>query len=397
MKKIGFILCFPLFVFCACSPSGDLAGVMELSDGIGKQFIPDKRVGVYDVAFRMEGKLLVVKGMTTSGEAKSALMAGLLDKKYQTVDSLLLLPDEKALDGKTYAVINLSVANMRSSNDFSSEMLTQALLGMPVRVIQHEGWYRIQTPDNYLGWVHRAAVKTMTKEEYNTWNRSEKVIVTQHYGFTYQKPDSKSQSVSDVVAGDRLKLEGAEKDFYRVSYPDGKTAYIEKRIAKPEREWRGVVKQDAASILATARTLLGVPYLWAGTSSKGIDCSGFVRTVLFMHDIIIPRDASQQAYVGKHIDIDPGFANLMPGDLLFFGRKATPERKERVVHVGIYIGDKNFIHSQGDVRINSFDPARADYDEYNLGRLLFATRILDSINKIPEINTTSDNPYYLPQ
>ena len=169
---------------------------------------------------------------------------------------------------------------------------------------------------------------------------------------------------------------------------------MEKSAALPEKEWRKSLKQDAASIIRTAHTLMGVPYLWAGTSSKGVDCSGFVRTVLFMHDIIIPRDASQQAYVGQHIDIAPDFSNLQPGDLVFFGRKATAERKERVVHVGIYIGGRRFIHSQGDVRISSFDPQDERFDEYNLGRLLFAARVLPSINKEKGLNTTDENPYY---
>ena len=113
-----------------------------------------------------------------------------------------------------------------------------------------------------------------------------------------------------------------------------------------------------------------------------------------MHDIIIPRDASQQAYVGEHIDIAADFSNLQPGDLIFFGRKATPERKERVVHVGMYIGGKRFIHSQGDVHISSFDLADELFDEYNLGRLLFATRVLPYINKEASLNTTKTNPFY---
>ena len=113
-----------------------------------------------------------------------------------------------------------------------------------------------------------------------------------------------------------------------------------------------------------------------------------------MHDIIIPRDASQQAYTGEHIDIAPDFSNLQAGDLLFFGSKATAERKERVVHVAIYMGDKRFIHSQGSVRINSFDPEDELFDSYNLGRLLFAARVLPYNGKQPSLNTTATNPSY---
>ena len=218
--------------------------------------------------------------------------------------------------------------------------------------------------------------------------------MTAHYGFVYSEPNQTSQTVSDVVAGNRLKWEGSKGAFYKVTYPDGRRGYISKSIAMPEKKWRSGLQQDAAGIIRTAHTMMGIPYLWAGTSSKGVDCSGFMRTILFMHDIIIPRDASQQAYVGEHIDIAADFSNLQPGDLIFFGRKATPERKERVVHVGMYIGGKRFIHSQGDVHISSFDLADELFDEYNLGRLLFATRVLPYINKEAGLNTTETNEYY---
>lgn len=359
------------------------------------RYAPDRRVALFDMECSLTGaKKLLLRGVTTSAEAKAELLSTLEARGYEAVDSLRLLPDEEGLEGKTYGIINLSVASLRVEPDYSSEMTTQALLGMPVRVLERNGWYRIQTPDDYIAWVHRVSVLPVTRKELTAWNRAEKVVVTSHYAFVYSQPDRRSQTVSDVVAGNRLKLEGAEGDFYRVSYPDGRRGYVEKSVALPEREWRKNLKQDAASIIRTAHTLMGVPYLWAGTSSKGMDCSGFVRTVLFMHDIIIPRDASQQAYVGQHIDIAPDFSNLRPGDLVFFGRKATAERKERVVHVGIYIGGRRFIHSQGDVRISSFDPQDERFDAFNLERLLFATRVLPSINKEKGLNTTDKNPYY---
>lgn len=402
MKKLELLFAFFLSfsLYAAASEAGDReipADVAQLTDSLKHRFAPDKRVALFAVDYSFSGKNVMLRGEITSAEAKAALLDALSRKGYRIMDCLQVLPDAKQLDGKTYGVINVSVANLRSEPDFSSEMMTQGLMGMPVRVLQHDGWYRIQTPDNYIAWVHRAGVCPMTAAEQAAWNKAEKIVVTSHYGFVYSEPDMKSQTVSDVVAGNRLVWEGVKGSFYKVTYPDGRQGYISKSIAMPEKKWRAGLKQDAASIIRTAHTLMGVPYLWAGTSSKGVDCSGFMRTILFMHDIIIPRDASQQAYVGEHIDIAPDFGNLQPGDLIFFGRKATPERKERVVHVGMYIGGKRFIHSQGDVRISSFDPADPLFDEYNLGRLLFATRVLPSINKEKGLNTTESNPYYLAQ
>lgn len=400
MKSTVYLL-FSLLFLCSCAGSGSdsdarLDAVRQLGNDASLQFIPDRRLGVFDISYRLSGKELTVKGQTTSTEAHRKLLDALAGAGYTVRDSVRLLPDSVGLDGKIYGVVNLSVCNIRRSNDFASEMLTQGLLGMPVNVFERASWYRVQTPDNYIGWVHSAGIVPMTKDELNAWLAAPKVVVTAHYGFTYERPDARAQSVSDVVSGDRLRLEGTEGGFYKVSYPDGRVAYISRTIAQTEPEWRKALRQDAASILQTAHTLVGVPYLWAGTSAKGMDCSGFVRTVLIQHDIIIPRDASQQAYVGQHIDIAPDFSNLKPGDLIFFGRKATADRKERVVHVAFSLGGKRFIHSQGDVRINSFDPADKEYDEYNLNRLLFATRVLDSIGT-ENINTTATNRYYLPR
>jgi len=381
------------FIACSSKESAKDQQINSINESVKKEFAPDSRVNIYEVKYNHSGKGLTVSGQTTSKEAKQALIEKLSEAKIKVNDSITVLPDA-SLGNKTYGIVNLSVCNIRSTNDFSAEMSLQALLGMPIHIIQDKDFYRIQTPDNYIGWVLHAGITRMTKEEYDAWNRSEKIIVTSHFGFTYSQANEKAQTVSDVVSGDRLKWEGTEGDYYKVGYPDGRIAYISKAISMTEREWRSNLKQDAASIIKTAYSLMGVPYVWGCNSAKGVDCSGFVRTVLFIHDIIIPRDASQQAYIGQHIDIAPECSNLLPGDLIFFGRKAENGKKEHVSHVAIYIGNQRFIHSMGDVHESSFNPKDSNYDAYNLNRRLHAVRFLPYLNKEKDINTTVTNSFY---
>ncbi len=103
-----------------------------------------------------------------------------------------------------------------------------------------------------------------------------------------------------------------------------------------------------------ARRYLGVPYVWAGASpSGGFDCSGLVLYVYAQLGIDLPHFARSQYECGQHI----AYSALMPGDLVFFGSSV-----ETIHHVGIYIGDGQFIHAPqtGDVVKISNLSARSD-------------------------------------
>ncbi len=136
-----------------------------------------------------------------------------------------------------YGVVHISVCNLREEGKFTSGMSTQALLGMPVKVPQYTGWYQIQTPDDYTGWVHRMVITPMSKERYDEWNRAEKIVVTSHYGFAYEKPNEDSSTFVRCSGRQSFEVGGKTRGiFHKVSYPDGRKAYISKSISKRESE-----------------------------------------------------------------------------------------------------------------------------------------------------------------
>jgi cell wall-associated NlpC family hydrolase len=94
------------------------------------------------------------------------------------------------------------------------------------------------------------------------------------------------------------------------------------------------------SIVCTAIKYLGVRYRYGGTSPFGFDCSGFVMFVFRKNGIILPRNAKGQFQNGTRISIQ----GAKPGDLVFF-RIWSRRRSRSISHVGIYLGDHQFIHS----------------------------------------------------
>ncbi len=373
MGRVVFFYILLLFAIGACRTKTSEKAAAIVSE-VKKEYVHDERTAIFTIEASGINPVLL-HGETNLTEAKSTLLNKFNDAGIIIQDEITILPD--AQDGnEKYGLINLSVANLRSKPAHSAELVTQALLGTPVTILKKDGgWFLIQTPDQYIAWTNDGSLVPVTEEQLVLWKKGKKIIYLSTSGFAMDS--TKKMRVSDLVAGDVLSTIGETKDFWEATYPDGRMAIIPKSDATGFKDWYGKMAISDSSIVQMAQSMLGIPYLWGGTSTKGVDCSGFTKTVYFMHGLIMPRDASQQVFVGDLVDTIGDFSKLRVGDLLFFGSKNS-DQSERVIHVGLWLGNNQFIHASSDVHISSLDSLDANFDRYNRDRYLRTKRIIGS-------------------
>ncbi|WP_066405694.1 C40 family peptidase [Flavisolibacter tropicus] len=373
MKYSFFVLPF-VVIGCATAKKGTqpLPEVDAVIQEVKQQYAPDSRT----VSFSVTATGNKIVGYTNQPAAKAALWQRLDRLNKQFIDSVEVLP-AASLQNKHFAAVTISVANLRTQPRHPAELATQALFGTPLKVWKKEkGWYLVQTPDQYIAWVDGSAIALLDSAQYQQWKQQPKLVYTEPYGFAYTTPAAGSATVSDLVFGSLLDVTGERDGFYEVRFPDQRVAFVPKANALPYTQWTASRQPTSASLVETAKRLMGLPYLWGGTSVKGVDCSGFTKTVYLMNGLVLARDASQQVHMGEEVDTKSGWQNLQPGDLLFFGARAKDGQPERVVHVGMWIGgNAEFIHSAGMVHISSFNPQATNYDEGEHKRFLRARRI----------------------
>lgn len=198
----------------------------------------------------------------------------------------LTVRDEKIAMG----VVSENTVNVRSKADISSEILTKLNKGTKVDIFERTGnWYRISIGEERFGWIHRDFVTV------------------------------KNETVS----------RGVEESQAIIEVPD----------EEPEIDVNMDVRQQ---IVVNAKALLGVKYVYGGSTVKGFDCSGFVSYVFKKSGVTLERSSRDMGNEGTAVKK----GDLQPGDLVFFD---TNGGLNGINHVGIYIGSSKFIHASSSL------------------------------------------------
>ncbi|MBR1574995.1 MAG: C40 family peptidase [Bacteroidales bacterium] len=279
-----------------------------------------------------------------------------------------------------WAVVDFSTGYLRAAPDYESALETQALMGTVVEVIGEQGYWRqvVQHDPSYVAWATELGLAELDPAGLDAYIAAPKYICTAFLSHVYNRPSSRSEILSELVLGDLLERVIGGKGravrsmgYCQVALPDGRIGFVPARDLAPFDEWAHKRSARTSNLEKTARSFLGIPYLWGGVSVKGMDCSGLVWMTYFLNGILLPRNASQQAKCGVEVPLN----RLRTGDLIFFGTPGNGVEPDRITHVGMSLGGKEFIHSSHLVRICSLDPVARNY--YGNKPALFAVRIVE--------------------
>ena len=288
-------------------------------DDIRRKWVPDGRLGVFEVSLLPKG----VTGVTSSRDARDALRR--LAGEQELVEQVRLLPDETVTDAA--AIVTAALAPLLDAPQLSAPRVNEALHGESLDVLERrDDWLRVRAPDGYVAWTHAGYVATGAIDWADDWR---------------ERATARSLSADILTTYSRRRLPtGARVALRRgvVELADGQEGAVAGGYVRREQELRAEARHLALPELAL-KWFSGAPYLWGGRTEWGIDCSGLAQAVYAARGIRLPRDSDQQFGEGKEIAIAANGKGYEAGDLLFFAERG------RVSHVALWAGAGHIVHA----------------------------------------------------
>lgn len=302
---------------------------------------------------------------------------GYVSAEYIAVTTAEAQPEQPAQTVKRYGTVQVSSLNVRSGPGSSYRKVSTLSSGAQVEILEElDGWYRIEggyVSGQYITVTETPAAQTQTQTQTESHQETQSDPQPEQsaqdaktYGMVSTStlnvrsgPGSSYEKVSTLSSGAQVEILETLDGWYRIEGGYVSADYI--------LMLDGSMSSLQAQIVAYARTFLGCAYVYGGNGPKSFDCSGLTKYVYNHFGYSINRTATQQLKNGVAVSKE----NLQPGDLVFFNSEGTGV--DRATHVGIYIGNGEFLHASNKrlgVTITSLS------DPYRLRTYTTARRIL---------------------
>lgn len=266
------------------------------------------------------------------------LLSGRVLDKTQLDDLARLFPDRK-LDTASIRILNAgthprlhvatNLTGLYERPTFGMPLSSELYFGADLEILDEEGnWVFTRQADGYLGWVYRPYLGEGIAPIATHLVLAPAIEVR-------ESPDQASGVVTRLVSGTGVSVEERRGNWSMVKA--NREGWIPSSGLRALADIPKGIEEKRELMVADAMRMIGVPYLWGGTSGNGIDCSGFARLLHRWVGVQIPRDADMQHAAAR--PVEPPFET---GDLFFFGEGGS---ERNITHVGMSLGGWRMIHS----------------------------------------------------
>ena len=264
--KIGFLISLFGLIALSCTEEqdaklkDDVFNPLSFVDKLQKSACPDKRVCVFDI--QQDSSTGIWQGELSNAVAYKTILEVFSENDIE--QQIKLLPDNSILE--PYGLIRVSTAQLRGAAKHSSELVSQGLLGQPVRILKKEGdWFYVQLVDGYLGWIESLSITPYSETALRAWNESERAFVLNKNLDVYNE---QGQIITELVAANVISLIGEPiNEQQKIQLPDGQIGFTYYLQFLRASEWIDL-QPNPEYIIGIAKTYMGIPYVWGGIDKR---------------------------------------------------------------------------------------------------------------------------------
>jgi cell wall-associated NlpC family hydrolase len=314
--------------------------VLNLDDQI-RNFVKDKFSDIKVTTVKLLLGSMVVASVPFASNAVTAKAAE-------------LNPTSTQQSSVTKGTVTASKLNVRTGPGTNYDSFHTLWQGNVITVIgESNGWYKIKLSNGKTGWVSSTYLQ-VSGTQTPVKNLSTTGTVTASKLNMRSGPATSYSAIHTLWQGNTVKVIGESNGWYKIQLSNGKTGWVSStylklgssvttpKASEPTKPSAPTVdsrQEKINTVISTAKSLVGTPYVWGGESFEegGFDCSGLTFYVFQKIGVKLNRVSSDQAKQGTTVSK----SNLQPGDLVFYSFQGTSS----INHVGIYIGNNKMVHS----------------------------------------------------